>query len=51
VLGIAAIAFFFPMVVAWSAATFAAVIGLFLLFRALLTRARRARGRKAAPPA
>jgi cardiolipin synthase len=51
VLGLAAIAFFFPMVVAWSAATFAAVIGLFLLLRALLTRARRGHGRKTAPPA
>ena len=51
VLALAAFAVFFPRLVAWSAATVATISGLFLLFRALAPRTRRARGRKNVPPA
>ena len=40
---LAAFAVFFPRVVAWSAATFATVVGVVLFFRALRTRTRRGR--------
>ena len=51
VLALAALAIFFPRVVAWTAATFAILSGLLLLFRAMSPRARRERGRKKTPPA
>ena len=51
VLGCAAVAVFFPRVIAWSAAILAIHAGLFLIFRAVRLRAGRKRGRKTAPPA
>lgn len=50
VLAFAAVAIFFPRIIAWTAATAAIVAGLLLLIRALRTRIRRDR-RKKSPPA
>ena len=50
-LALAALAIFFPRVVAWTAATVAILSGLLLFFRAMSPRARRERGRKKTPPA
>ena len=51
VLGIAVVAILFPRIVAWTVAAVAILAGVFLLFRAVRTNARRARKRRAAPPA
>ncbi len=50
VLAFAAVAVFFPRVIAWTAASVATLAGVFLLFRALRARARRGRPRKTEPP-